>query len=214
MEESPKPRRLLPKDSSEIEAIADLQTARLALRWALERIRAVESERDALRGKSETESREKRAALEDLRALQRTFNYYAAKLQESEVLAKTLAERLETARAEAAPEEAPAAPSREDLESPEVGAGALSLRQSYKERLSALKAEHAAELEALKKSLEEAASRTVRKVQVLAQEERERLEHQVAHERESRRLALASLESRHRAELAALAESIQKRPRL
>ena len=102
MEDQPLPRHILPKDVSEIEAIADMQTARLALRWALEKIRNTEKERAALQERADTEGRGKRAALDDLGALQRTFNYYAARLQEAQELNKTLGARLETAAAEAA----------------------------------------------------------------------------------------------------------------
>ncbi|MBI5882723.1 MAG: hypothetical protein HZB91_06420 [Elusimicrobia bacterium] len=199
MEDHPLPRHNLPKDASEVEAIADLQTARLALRWALEKIRSVEKERAALQERADADSSGKRAALEDLGALQRTFNYYAARLQEAQELNKTLEARIATAAAEAAKAsescapEWPAPPLREALESPAVGENALSIRQSYEERLEALKAEHAKELADLRKVVEEAASQTVKKVQVMAFDERERLLSQLAFERESHALKSANL---------------------
>ncbi|MFA6316517.1 MAG: hypothetical protein WC943_03790 [Elusimicrobiota bacterium] len=205
MEDTPQPRRPLPKDASEVEAIADLQTCRMALRWALERIRSVEKEFGTVKDKAETEERQKRAAQDDLAGLQRTFNYYAERLKEAEEKVRVLGERLATAQSEAAQTAAsalPAPPSVEVQASPELGASPLSLRQSYDERLAALQAEHAAQMAEVRKNVEAAAGEMVRKVGLMAANERERFMDQLAYERETRERALAELERKHQAVLA------------
>ncbi|MBI4679065.1 MAG: hypothetical protein HY748_15925 [Elusimicrobia bacterium] len=216
MEDHPNPRPRLPKDLSEVQAINDIGQARLALRWALERLRGLEKEGADLSERAEADAKAKRAALDDLQALQRTFNYYASKLQAAEGLVKDLEFRLADAQraaqaAQAAQAASAAAGTAQPGEAQASRPDESPLHRIFSEKVDALESRHRQEVSDLRVRLAEAGAEALRKVQALAELERARLKTQLAFEREEREGARASAERAHREELEALRRSCEER---
>lgn len=79
------PEERAPQEIADVSAIQNLDTARMTLRWALERLHKLEKDKQEFAQKAASEEKAKSRALEELSALERTLSLRAVEAREREI---------------------------------------------------------------------------------------------------------------------------------